>query len=174
MATLRTVVSVLLFPIFILAQQCFDKDYAAVNASDSMRMQPISGALTRWNISTAVAETTRDHQATLQQKYWLSANASSNSSAANLPFTGCMFILQPDLSFKTPAAGLDNSTTENGCAKALSSECQQGMMDLIANDLKQQVSSNGAWACTMLGKMLAEPPKTCNSTRKYNVISLRK
>lgn len=174
MATFRAVASVLLFPILILAQQCFDKDYAAVNASDSIRMQQISGALTRWNISTAVAETTKDHQVTLQQKYWITANASSNSSAANLPFTGCMFILQPNLSSKTPAAGIDNSTTDNGCAKALSSECQQSMIDTIANDLKQQVSSNGAWACTMLGQMLVAPPKECNTTSKYNVISLRK
>ena len=174
MATIPAVASILLFPILILAQQCFDKDYAAVNASDSIRMQPIPGALTRWNISTAVAETTTGHQATLQQKYWIAANASSNITAANLPCTGCMFILQPELSSKALAARVDNSTTDNGCAKALSSECQQGMIDTIANNLMEQVSSSGAWACTMLGQMLAVPPKQCNCTKQYNVISLRK
>lgn len=177
MAILRVLATTAIFPALLLASKCSDQDHTKPKAIDSIPMQPVGDSLKVWNISTAVTETqdadNKHHK--LQQKFWMGSEAPSNTSAADLPFTGCIFLLQPNVTSKYHP--LQQSADDNGCAKYLDSTCQWSMIDIVSTNLKAQVGSNGAWACTMLGQMLAQPTRECLLRRpnySHNVVSLRK
>ena len=158
--------------IMSVAADCGSPVFSAVNATGSVEFPGFVFGQSKpptenntWTISTAIAESLLPMTNTTktQQDFWLNTNPLVTSNLTDLPYWGCVFLLQ-DFKQEPISNGTDGSTSCNG---VFDSGCYNAITS-VATSTAWLLDDNAAsivQVCQDIGKELISPiPWQCKKS----------
>jgi hypothetical protein len=158
--------------IMSVAADCGNPVFNAVNATGSVRFPGFEFRQSEptienntWRISTAVTESlsTTTNTTETQQEFWLNTNPPVTSNLTDLPYWGCVFLLQ---GFKQEpiSSGMNDSTSCNG---VFDSDCYNAITS-VATSSAWKFNTNVASivpVCGDIGQAITSPiPSQCKNS----------
>jgi hypothetical protein len=158
--------------IMSVAVECGNTVFNAVNATGSIQFPGFDFRQSEptlenntWRVSTAVAESLSmtTNTTETQQDFWLNTNPLVTSNLTNLPYWGCMFLLQ---GFKQEpiSTGTNDSTSCNG---VFDSDCYNAITS-VATSSAWKFNTNVASivpVCQDIGQAITSPiPPQCKKS----------
>ena len=165
-----------------VAIDCGNSVYNAVNATGSVQFPGFEFRQSEptienntWRISTAVTESllTTTNTTETQQDFWLSTNPLVTSNLTDLPYWGCVFLLQ---GFKQEpmSSGTNDSTSCNG---VFDSDCYNAITS-VATSSAWKFNTNVASivpVCRDIGQAITSPiPSQCQNSPWSSIIQAGK
>jgi hypothetical protein len=160
------------------AGECYDHEFPIYNASGFVNISPFSqssSSRASWKLNTAIKEAPKPDEkvSIMKQKFWLEGDASTSGNVSLSPIHGCFIILEASPNTTFQGHGYDNSTTQNGCSRIFTPQCQNAIINTISSNVSsydEKTLDNHWQICPKLAHLLWEPPAECKA--KYNLDSI--